>query len=77
MSIEDNVCKKIQDRKKEGIKKYGKTMERDDLIELEWLNHYQQELMDAANYVEKLIQLKEQEMKTILYRVYIWLLKII
>jgi len=77
MSIEDNVCKKIQDRKKEGIKKYGKTMERDDLTELEWLNHYQQELMDAANYVEKLIQLKEQEMKTILYRVYIWLLKII
>jgi hypothetical protein len=77
MSVEHEVCKKILDRRHKGFEKYGKTMERDDLTELEWLNHYQQELMDGANYVEKLIQLKEQEMKTLLYKVYVWLRKII
>lgn len=71
--IEDNVCNKIQERKAIGFKKYKKTMERDDLTELEWLNHYQQELMDAANYCEKLIQIKEKEMKSWIYRVYVWL----
>ena len=39
-----------------GKAKYGVTMERTDLNIVEWLTHLQEELMDAAVYVERLIQ---------------------
>ena len=57
-SIENKVCIKILDRAEVGKKKYGTTMDRKDLTELEWLNHAQEEAMDLAVYLEKLIQLK-------------------
>ena len=53
--IEDEVCKKIQQRAAVGKKKYGVTMERGDLSLGEWLTHLQEELMDAAVYVQRLI----------------------
>ena len=49
--IEDEVCKKIQQRAAVGKKKYGVTMERGDLSLREWLTHLQEELMDAAEFV--------------------------
>jgi len=54
-SIEDKVCEKIQKRSDVGKSKYGVTMERTDLSTIEWLTHLQEELMDAAVYVEKLL----------------------
>ena len=54
--IEDKVCEKIQERANVGKSKYGVTMERTDLNFLEWLQHLQEELMDAAVYVERLMQ---------------------
>tara|TARA_R110001583_G_scaffold153704_1_gene305428 strand:- start:134 stop:367 length:234 start_codon:yes stop_codon:yes gene_type:complete len=53
---EDEVCKKILQRAKVGKAKYGVTMERTDLNIVEWLTHLQEELMDAAVYVERLIE---------------------
>jgi hypothetical protein len=53
---EDEVCKKIQARAKVGKAKYGVTMERTDLDIVGWLTHLQEELMDAAVYVERLIE---------------------
>jgi precorrin-2 methylase len=50
------VCEKIQARSEIGKAKYGVTMERGDLSTTEWLVHLQEELMDAAVYVERLIQ---------------------
>ena len=58
-SIEDEVCKKIQARSDVGKEKYGVTMEEEILSIREWLNHLQQELMDAAVYVEKLLGIVE------------------
>lgn len=52
--IEESVAKQLFDRADIGKKKYGVTMERDDLSLLEWLQHLQEELMDATVYVEKL-----------------------
>ena len=57
--IEDEVCKKIQARSDVGKEKYGVTMEEEILSIREWLNHLQQELMDAAVYVEKLLGMVE------------------
>ena len=37
-----------------GHRKYGVTMDRDDLSVCDWLTHLQEELMDASIYIEKL-----------------------
>tara|TARA_R110002020_G_scaffold97100_3_gene231926 strand:+ start:1882 stop:2121 length:240 start_codon:yes stop_codon:yes gene_type:complete len=52
---EEQVINKIRERAKVGKNKYGVTMERTDLNTLEWLVHLQEELMDAAVYVERLL----------------------
>ena len=62
---EDNVCDKIQQRADVGKRKYGVTMERDDLSTIEWLVHLQEELMDAAVYVERLIKEFENVVSTV------------
>ena len=54
--IEDRVCAKIQQRAAVGKNKYGVTMERTDLTLFEWLQHLQEELMDAAVYVQRLME---------------------
>jgi hypothetical protein len=50
------VLEKYYERSKLGIQKYGRTLDRDDLNLIEWLNHLQEELMDATLYIEKLKQ---------------------
>ena len=54
--IEDRVAKQLLLRAKIGEKKYGTTMDREDLTLMDWLQHLQEELLDAAVYVEKLKQ---------------------
>lgn len=53
-SIVESVITQFKDRSDVGIKKYGVTLDRDDLSALEWLKHLQEELMDATLYIEKL-----------------------
>lgn len=48
------VKEKFEQRSQTGIRKYNKTLERDDLNLVDWLTHLQEELMDATLYVEKL-----------------------
>ena len=56
--IEDEVCKKIQQRAEVGKNKYGVTMETAPLSRLEWLIHAQEEAMDLAVYLQKLIEME-------------------
>jgi len=63
--IEENVCFKILKRSEIGKEKYGVTMERQDLNRLQWLKHAQEEAMDLAVYLEKLIN--EEESKPFKY----------
>lgn len=58
--IEDKVCEKIQKRAEFGKKKYGETMEREDFSFLDWLNYFQEELMDGLVYIERIIQEEEK-----------------
>ena len=50
----ENVVTQLRDRVEEGLRKYGVNTERTDLTSLEWLQHLQEELMDASVYIEKL-----------------------
>ena len=49
-----NVIVQLRSREEQGMIKYGVNTERKDLSTLEWLQHLQEELMDAAVYIEKL-----------------------
>ena len=53
-TIVEDVIGSFKQRSEVGIKKYNKTMDRSDLSSLEWLQHLQEELMDATLYIEKL-----------------------
>jgi hypothetical protein len=50
------VIDKFANRAKMGKEKYGVTMDRNDLEFWDWLNHFQEELMDGIVYAEKLKQ---------------------
>lgn len=63
--IEDSVASKLKTRALAGFNKYGVTMERTDLSRLDWLIHAQEEAMDLAVYLERLIQDEVEEQKGI------------
>ena len=56
--MKDGIVKRVIDsfkrRSERGLEKYGTTLDRNDLTNLEWLQHLQEELMDATLYIEKL-----------------------
>jgi|TARA_R100000935_G_scaffold56329_2_gene87696 hypothetical protein len=54
--IIEKVVDKLVSRSDVGYKKYGVTLNEDTSSLLTWLVHLQEELLDAANYVEKLKQ---------------------
>ena len=47
------VCQKFVGRSNVGYEKYGVTLEDDPSDMLAWLNHLQEELMDAVLYLQK------------------------
>ena len=51
--IINRVIEKIQKRAEAGYKKYGVGLDKDEQTLDTWLNHLQEELMDAVNYIEK------------------------
>ena len=50
----EKVITQLRVREEEGMRKYGVNTERKDLNTIEWLQHLQEELMDASVYIEKL-----------------------
>ena len=51
--VVERVCRKFVGRSDVGFEKYGVTLEEDPSEMLEWLNHLQEELMDAVLYLQK------------------------
>ena len=62
-AIIQQVIKKIQSRSDVGFKKYGVTLEDDEQPLDKWLQHIQEELMDAVNYIEKTRQVLRSEIE--------------
>jgi hypothetical protein len=54
--VVESVIDQFRTRAEKGKEKYGTTMERDDLTFAEWIQHLQEELMDAVVYIEKIKQ---------------------
>ena len=53
-AITEAVVAQLRTRAEKGKEKYGTTMERDDLTFTQWIQHLQEELMDAVVYIEKI-----------------------
>lgn len=51
----EEVRQKMKVRAEFGLQKYGVTTERDDLSYRDWLIHAQEEAMDLAVYLQRLI----------------------
>ena len=49
--IIQKVVEKFKERSDVGYKKYGVTLHDDEPSLHKWLNHLQEELMDAINYI--------------------------
>ena len=47
--VEQNV-EFLRSRSRVGLKKYGVTLDREDLTPVEWVQHLREELADALNY---------------------------
>jgi hypothetical protein len=59
-TIEESVIARIRERAAKGEAKYGVTMDRTDLTPVQWMMHAQEEALDLAVYLEKLIQGEER-----------------
>ena len=59
--IVESVRTKLHNRSQVGIAKYGTTMARTDLTTLDWLRHAQEESLDFAVYIERLIKIEMQK----------------
>ena len=57
--IVESVIRKYRKRSLLGMQKYGTTMDREDLTEVQWLVLAQEEALDLALYLEKLIQARK------------------
>ena len=61
--IIQSVINKYIQRSDTGYKKYGVTLHEDDQPLDTWLQHIQEELMDAVNYIEKTRQALRSEVE--------------
>jgi len=61
--IIEQVINKIKSRSDVGFKKYGVTLADDDQPLDAWLQHLQEELMDAVNYLEKARMVLREEIE--------------
>lgn len=64
--VVENVIGKYSQRSEVGIAKYGTTLYQNNTDD--YLNHLQQELMDATLYIQKLMDLKQE--LTVLVKMY-------
>ena len=56
--ILDEVIDDFRKREQRGFSKYGVTMDRDDLVSDEWIQHLMEELQDAILYLKKIQLIK-------------------
>ncbi len=66
--IIERVINKIKSRSDVGYRKYGVTLKDDQQSLDTWLNHIQEELMDAVNYIEKAREVLTDEIEEAMLR---------
>ena len=60
-SVVRAICEKFLQRSAVGRAKYGTDLDRTDLSPLDWIQHAQEEHMDAILYLEKLKRVLQEK----------------
>jgi hypothetical protein len=60
-SVVTSVVEKFKQRSEFGQRKYGTNLDRTDLTFLDWVQHMQEELMDAILYLEKMKKVSDEQ----------------
>jgi hypothetical protein len=68
--VVERVVDKFVDRSDIGFKKYKVTLEDDHSDIFAWINHLQEELMDATLYLQKLKETATEELQEALLKKY-------
>ncbi len=68
--VVERVVDKFIDRSDIGFKKYKVTLEDDHSDMFAWINHLQEELMDATLYLQKLKEAASEELQEALLKKY-------
>tara|TARA_B100001996_G_scaffold142578_1_gene108481 strand:+ start:6168 stop:6416 length:249 start_codon:yes stop_codon:yes gene_type:complete len=68
--VVERVVDKFVDRSDIGFKKYKVTLENDHSDIFAWINHLQEELMDATLYLQKLKETATEELQEALLKKY-------
>lgn len=58
-NIVDAVKEDLDRRATLGLKKYGVSLERTDLTEIDWIQHAYEEALDLSCYLRRLIELRK------------------
>jgi len=66
--VVERVVDKFISRSDVGYKKYGITLEQDQSRIFEWLNHLQEELMDAVLYLQKAKEVYSEDLMDAIVR---------
>jgi hypothetical protein len=66
--VVERVVDKFVSRSDVGFAKYGVTLEDDKSNLFVWINHLQEELMDAVLYMQKLKESSTEEMQEVLLK---------
>lgn len=59
-SIVKTTINEFLERAEQGKKKYGVSLDRDDLIDIDYLVHMKEEMMDAILYINKFLVLQKK-----------------
>jgi hypothetical protein len=69
IEFRDPVVERVVDSRSDvGFAKYGITLENDKSNIFQWINHLQEELMDAVLYLQKLKETTTEEMQEALLK---------
>ena len=66
--VVERVVNKFVSRSDVGFEKYGVTLEDDKSNIFAWINHLQEELMDAVLYLQKLKETTTEELQEVLIK---------
>ena len=61
--VTEQVINDIKARELKGLETYGKTMDRDDMTQDEWITEAYQEALDFAIYLKKLLIIRNGNIK--------------
>ena len=54
MTTTERLCSLLHERHEVGLKKYGVTLDRDDITREQWIQHAIEEMLDGAGYLMRL-----------------------